>query len=237
MITVLTTTYNCEKFVERSLLSIMSQKFTDFTCYITDDMSTDNTVEIIKKTISGDNRFILIENKEKFYQVGNYDQVIRWRAIDGDQICVEVDGDDWLPNSNVLTNILKVYEDGNTWMTSGSFVYHDGRKGFANPPTNDVDVRKQVFTLSHLRTWKAWLWNKIDPKDLRDEHNQYWNVSGDLAFMFPMFEMCGIEHFKFLSDIQYVYNESNPINEHKVYMDRIVNTTNKIRNKTPYKKL
>ena len=44
MMTILTTTYNCEKFVERSLLSIMSQKFTDFTCYITDDMSTDNTV-------------------------------------------------------------------------------------------------------------------------------------------------------------------------------------------------
>lgn len=35
---VLTTTYNCENFVERSLLSIMSQRFKNFTCYITDDM-------------------------------------------------------------------------------------------------------------------------------------------------------------------------------------------------------
>jgi glycosyltransferase involved in cell wall biosynthesis len=48
---VLTTTYNCENFVERSLLSIMSQRFKNFTCYITDDMSTDNTVSIIKETI------------------------------------------------------------------------------------------------------------------------------------------------------------------------------------------
>jgi glycosyltransferase involved in cell wall biosynthesis len=53
---VLTTTYNCENFVERSLLSIMSQRFKNFTCYITDDMSTDNTVSIIKETIKGDDR-------------------------------------------------------------------------------------------------------------------------------------------------------------------------------------
>ena len=118
---VLTTTYNCGKYIERCLLSIMSQNFKDFTCYITDDMSTDNTVETIKKTIQGDDRFILIEHHCKFYQPGNYDQVIRFRAIDGDEICVEVDGDDWLPNPNVLKNINQVYQDPDVWMTSGSF--------------------------------------------------------------------------------------------------------------------
>ena len=99
---ILTTTYNCAQYVERSLLSIMSQRFKDFTCYVTDDLSTDNTREVIKKTIEGDPRFILIENHIKLFQPGNYDQVINWRAIPGDEICVEVDGDDWLPNSNVF---------------------------------------------------------------------------------------------------------------------------------------
>ena len=46
---ILTTTYNCAPYVEKSLLSIMSQRFKDFTCYITDDLSTDNTREVIKK--------------------------------------------------------------------------------------------------------------------------------------------------------------------------------------------
>ena len=62
---ILTTTYNCSSYVEKSLLSIMSQRFKDFTCYITDDLSTDNTREVIKKTIEGDSRFILIENHIK----------------------------------------------------------------------------------------------------------------------------------------------------------------------------
>ena len=48
---ILTTSYNCEKFIEKSLLTIMTQRFKDFTCYITDDLSTDNTVEVIKNVI------------------------------------------------------------------------------------------------------------------------------------------------------------------------------------------
>ena len=234
---ILTTSYNCEKFIEKSLFSIMSQRYQDFTCYITDDVSTDNTVNIVRETIKNDPRFILIENKTKFFQPGNYDQVITSRNIDGEEICVEVDGDDWLPDSNVFTRINEVYKDKDVWMTSGSFRYHDGRPGFANPPTNFSNVRKQTFTLSHLRTWKSWLWKKIKPEDLRDENNNYWNVAGDLSFMFPMFEMSGEKHYRFLSDINYIYNESNPINDHKVNMSNVLHTVNKIRNKPEYKQL
>ena len=215
----------------------MSQRHKDFTCYITDDVSTDNTVNIVRETIKNDPRFILIENKTKFFQPGNYDQVITSRNIDGEEICVEVDGDDWLPDSNVFTRINEVYKDKEVWMTSGSFRYHDGRPGFANPPTNFSNVRKQTFTLSHLRTWKSWLWKKIKHEDLRDKNNNYWNVAGDLSFMFPMFEMSGEKHYRFLSDINYIYNESNPINDHKVNMSNVIHTVNKIRNKPEYKQL
>jgi glycosyltransferase involved in cell wall biosynthesis len=234
---ILTTAYNCEKYIEKSLFSIMSQRYKDFTCYITDDMSTDNTVSIVREIIKNDSRFILIENQSKLYQPGNYDQIINSKNIDDDEICVEVDGDDWLPDSNVFTRINEVYKDPNVWMTSGSFRYHDGRAGFANPPTKFSNIRKQTFTLSHLRTWKSWIWKKINPADLKDENNNYWNVAGDLSFMFPMFEMSGEKHYRFLSEINYIYNESNPINDHKANMSNVINTVNKIRNKPEYSKL
>ena len=231
---ILTTTYNCENYVEKSLLSIMGQRFKDFKCYITDDLSTDNTVDVIIKTISGDDRFILIENKQKMYQPGNYDQVIRGLDIPDNEICVEIDGDDWLPNSNVLSFINDVYKDENVWMTSGSFKYHDGRPGFANPPRNFTNIRKQTFTLSHMRTWKSWLWKKIKEEDLKDNDGNYWSVAGDLSFMYPMLEMSGEKHFKFISDVLYIYNESNPLNDHKVNMSKVSSTVNIIRNKQQY---
>jgi glycosyltransferase involved in cell wall biosynthesis len=234
---ILTTTYNCAPYVERSLLSIMSQRFKDFTCYITDDMSTDGTVNKVKEIIKDDPRFVLIENHCKLYQGGNYDQIIRWRAQNGDEICVEVDGDDWLPNSNCLSKIDEVYQDPNVWMTSGSFKYHDGRPGFNKPITSTDNIRKSNFTLSHMRTWKAWLWNKIEDSDLKDKDGKYYSVAGDLSFMWPMIEMAGLEHFKFIPDILYVYNESNPINDHKVDLSKVRNIHNLISNKTPYKKL
>ena len=231
---ILTTTYNCESYVEKSLLSIMTQRFGDFKCYITDDLSTDNTVEIIKKTIKGDDRFVLIENKTKMYQPGNYDQIIRGLNIPDNEICVEVDGDDWLPNSNVFGFINQTYQDTEVWMTSGSFKYHDGRPGFANPPKNFTNIRNQTFTLSHLRTWKSWLWKKINQEDLKDSSGEYWSVAGDLSFMYPMLEMSGEKHFKFIPDVLYIYNESNPLNDHKVNMSKVSSIVNIIRNKSEY---
>jgi hypothetical protein len=55
--------------------------------------------------------------------------------------------------------------------------------------------------------------------------------------MWPMIEMAGLDHFKFIPDILYVYNESNPINDHKVDLSKVRNIHNLISNKTPYKKL
>jgi hypothetical protein len=197
-------------------------------------MSNDNTVKIIKDVIKNDSRFILIENQTKMYQPGNYDQVIRDLNISDDEICVEIDGDDWLPNSKVLSRIDEIYKDNDVWMTSGSFKYHDGRPGFANPPTNFNNIRNQTFTLSHLRTWKSWLWKKINQNDLKDSNGNYWSVAGDLSFMFPMLEMSGEKHFRYIPEILYIYNESNPLNDHKVNMPKVISTVNIIRNKPQY---
>lgn len=235
--TILTTAYNCEAFIEKSLYSIMSQQYKDFKCYIFDDLSSDNTPQKVREIIEDDPRFIFIQNTKKLYQPGNYDLVIRQMNLPDEEICIEVDGDDWLPNSKVFSFINDLYTNEDVWMTSGSFSYHDGRKGFASPPTTIQNLRKQAFTLSHLRTWKSWLWKKIQEEDLKDSTGEYWSVAGDLAFMYPMLEMSGLEHFKFLSDKLYIYNESNPLNDHKINMSNVIKTTNIIRNKMPYKKI
>jgi glycosyltransferase involved in cell wall biosynthesis len=235
---IVTTLYNCENYIEQCLGTIMGQTYKNFKCYITDDLSTDNSVNLVKQMIEGDDRFVLIQNTKKMYQPGNYDQVIRNNPdINDDDIIVEIDGDDWLPNSKVLEKIYNVYQNKNVWITNGSFKYSSGGDGFSSKQIIDENLRQSRMTCSHMRTWRAFLWRKIKQEDLKDENGDYWRVTGDLAFMFPMLEMAGDEHYKFIEDITYVYNEQNPINDHKVDISLVNEIAIKIRQKQKYNKL
>jgi glycosyltransferase involved in cell wall biosynthesis len=237
-IVIVTTLYNAEKYVEMCLFSIATQTHKDFVCYITDDLSTDKSVELVKKYIKNDNRFVLIENREKKYQPGNYDQIIRNNPnIHDDDVIVEVDGDDWLPDSKVLERVYKLYTNKKVWIANGSFIYSTGQKGFSSPQKISSNLRKERFTASHMRTWRTFLWRKIKVDDLKDEDGIHWKVTGDLSFMYPMLEMAGEEHYRFMSDINYVYNEQNPINDHKVDLTLVNVIAEKIRNKEPYTKI
>jgi hypothetical protein len=55
--------------------------------------------------------------------------------------------------------------------------------------------------------------------------------------MFPMVEMCGSEHYKFMSDVNYIYNENNPLNEHKINFGEVQKMNKLIRGFKPYEKL
>lgn len=235
---IVTTAYNCQDYIENCIGSLMGQKFTDFKCYITDDLSTDNTVNVVKNMIKGDDRFILIENKVKMYQPGNYDQVIRDNQnIDDNEIIVEVDGDDWLPDFKTLTRINEVYSNPDVWIANGSFRYSNGSRGFSSKQENFNNLRGSRFTASHIRTWRAFLWRKIKQEDLKDENGNYWKVTGDLSFMFPMLEMAGEERYRFMDEINYIYNEENPLNDHKVDLSLVNEIALKIRGKEKYNKL
>ena len=236
---ILTGFYNAEEYIERSIASIMGQSFKDFTCYITHDLSTDKSVSLVKEMIKDDNRFILIDdNEKKLYQAGNFDKVIRNNPnISDDEILIEVDGDDWLPHANVFSKINEIYSDPNVWITNGSFRYSNGQLGFSTKQSITKTLRKEPMTCSHIRTWRAFLWRAIKEEDLKDENGNYWQWSGDLCFMFPMLEMATDEHYVFLDDILYTYNEVNPINEHKVNFAMVTDHANRIRNKQPYQKL
>jgi glycosyltransferase involved in cell wall biosynthesis len=235
---ILTTVYNCENYIERCLSTIMSQTFKDFKCYITDDLSTDKSTEIIEEFIKNDKRFVLIKNETKLYQPGNYDNILRnFPDIDDNEVAVEIDGDDWLPDSKVLERVNNLYSDNNVWIANGSFKYPNGMVGFSSKQENLHDLRNARFTASHMRTWRVFLWRKIKQEDLKDESGIYWRVTGDLSFMYPMLEMSGDEHYRFMSDINYVYNDTNPINDHKVDLQLVNEIANKIRNMSKYDKL
>jgi glycosyltransferase involved in cell wall biosynthesis len=85
-------------------------------------MSTDRTVEKARTIIKNDPRFIIIENRVKMFQPGNYDQVIRNNdKISDNEVCVELDGDDWFSDQEVLQRIANVYRNNFIWLAMAVF--------------------------------------------------------------------------------------------------------------------
>ena len=234
---VITAFYNAEEYIERCVGSIIGQNHSDFKCYLIDDMSTDSSVEKIKNMINGDDRFELIINTDKKFKTLNFVDVLKDENISDDDIVVEIDGDDWLPNSTTLSRIKEVYSDENVWITNGNFKYASGPMGFSSPQTDFDNLRLSRFTASHLRTWKVFLWRNIQDADHKDSKGNFLSINADLAYMLPMLEMAGPNHYKYLEDVNLIYNDLNPINDHKINLGLVNSVANEIRNKPKYNKL
>ena len=212
MINFVVCVWNAEKYIKNCIRTLKSQQDRDFKVFIIDDVSTDNTVEITKSLIVDDNRFNLIVNTEKKFKLKNLDELLP--TFEDDDIVIELDGDDFLLNTEVVSDIRKIYSDNKVWLTNGSFMYSNGNPGFSSKCNPDT-VRKDVFRFSHLRTWKTFLWKAI-PKDyLKDYNGEYFKSAADVAYTFSLLELAGEENYRFLPKLYYVYNEQSPYNDHK----------------------
>ena len=150
-----------------------------------------------------------------------------------------MDADDWFKDENVLSTVNNAY-DKDTWMTYGSYENHPPRdisfiyKEYPAAVRQHNLFRQYPWLASHLRTWRRELFLKIKKSDLKDVDNIYFDQAQDLAFMFPMLEMCGAEHSKRLFDILYVYNTDNPENCDKHFQDRMTYLERYIRQMPKY---
>lgn len=71
-ISVLTTVYNGEKYIEETILNVLNQTFKDFEWVIVDDNSTDKTQEIILKYRNKDKRIVYIKKVIPSFNQGYY---------------------------------------------------------------------------------------------------------------------------------------------------------------------
>lgn len=235
--------YNVEKWVKYCVNSIRKQTHRDFQCVIVDDASTDNSSNEIKKYIANDDRFSLIINKQNVGALENIYKAILHSQPSDEDVIVNLDGDDWFANADVLSTLCKYYNN-DCWMTYGSHVdYPSGnRSKFCTGPVPDHIIknnsyRQSPWMTSALRTFKYKLWKNIDVDDLKNKDGNFYEAAWDLAYMFPMLEMAGPKA-KFVKEIVYVYNHHDH-NDHKIPEKRIKQLSYEqiIRNKKRYTRL
>ena len=221
---VLITSYNNEKFTKKCILSALNQEYLNYRIIFINDCSSDNTLKILEETVKNHakvNLVKIIDNQERKLGLRNYYEEIVYHTND-EEIIVCLDGDDVLANDEVLQILNNVYQqkDKEVWLTYGQFkTISNMQKGWnIDIPKKIVfsgDFRKFYMVPTHLRTFYSWLFKKIKKEDLLYQGKKFYEMTWDCAFMFPMLEMCG-DRFKFIEKITYLYNDSNPINDHKV---------------------
>lgn len=234
--------YNVEEWIKICIRSVKAQNYENFHCILVDDLSTDKSAKIVEEEIKNDSRFTFIKNTEKAYALKNIYDAINFSNPNDEDIIVTLDGDDWFANANVLNLLSDTYNEKGCWITYGSYAeYPSGKKGkFAKQiPQQVIDsqtYRQREWCSSHLRTFKYRLWKSIKKEDLLDNEGNFYQMAWDLAFMFPMLEMAGTRS-EYIKDILYVYNMSNPLNDHKVDNTKQVRLEREIRLKNPYQVL
>lgn len=240
--------YKAGPWIGRCLRTIRRQTVRDFLCIVLDDQSPDDTYERAQAEVAGDDRFLVERTPERRLALGNIVEGIRRSSTDDEDVIVTVDGDDWLAHAEVLALLDRHYADPDVWLTYGSHrrwknkLRHrlglKKRLGIANAYPNAITearfFRWHEFTASHLRTFRKFLWDAVDDADLRDDAGVYYRTAWDLAVMFPMMEMAGPAHIRFIEEMIYVYNNSNPISDHRAAADDQILTACRIRQKPAY---
>lgn len=102
-VNILMSTYNGQQFLAEQIRSIQEQSYTDWTLFIRDDGSSDNTKEILKDFERQDSRIHLIDNDKSdnlgviksFHKLVNHDRADYYFFSDQDDV--------WLPNKLELS--------------------------------------------------------------------------------------------------------------------------------------
>lgn len=197
----------CQPFIGECLASLRRQTRTDWQAQVTIDRDGDGTFEGALAARGSDERIVITRNPERLYPMRNVLAAVERSAAGPEDVIVILDGDDWLIDDRALETIARAYDSG-CWLTYGSWIgNHDGRPGRWPPYPDDTrDFRQAPWLATAVRTWKKWLFDRIDRRDFCDAQGQYLRVAEDVACMFPLLEMATTRRARHIAEPLMLYN-------------------------------
>lgn len=146
-ISVITPSYNSEKFIKECIQSVLNQSYCDWEMLIVDDCSTDNSVKIINKFTEIDNRILLI-SLEKNVGAAEARNVAIKKAKG--RFLAFLDSDDLWKNYK-LENQLKFMESKDYAFTFTAY----------QPMTEDGEMKYSIISAPEYMTYTSYLRNTI----------------------------------------------------------------------------
>ena len=185
--------YNAAGTLERLIESLVAQTDQDFDTLFLDDCSTDNSREVIEQEFAKyrNNPAVLnyVKNEENIGIMRNVVQGVE--QTDDDVIYCILDGDDFLYPHAVET-VKKAYEENDYDFAWSNFTFYPHlRPGFCGEINRGVSARIffPIWKMSHMRTWKAGTFKKIDYDKKFKWQGEWFNFANDLAIQFALQEV------------------------------------------------
>lgn len=172
LISIITTVYNGEKYIESTILSIINQSYKNIEYIIIDGGSKDGTLDIIKK----------YQDKIAYWKSepdnGIYDAFNKGIKIAKGQLIGIIGADDWLEKDAII-KIAKCYKDFT--VIYGDVRYWD--QGTKGRKTNSNHIRmREGMTVAHPTVFV--------PKSIYEKYglfNQQFMIAGDYDFVLRLF--------------------------------------------------
>jgi len=229
---IVTPSYNNEQWCIKNLEAVVQQEYPHWKMVIVNDCSTDRTSELLHAYLEEhqlQERVLLVDNKQRCGACRNIYDAIHGSSdeaahsipeIPDDAVVVIYDGDDWFAHNKVLSRLAQEYQQSDVWLTYGNFKSWPETITSCCSAIPDSVMRQRKFrnyrwVTSHVRTFYAWLFKKIQKHDLLYK-GAFLPVSCDIGIMLPMLEMASNGHIRYIREVLYVYNIANTLNDYKI---------------------
>lgn len=174
MISIILPCYNVEKYIARSIETVLAQTYTDFELLVIIDGSPDSSKQIAEKYAQKDNRIKVYEKPNGgLSDARNYGL----ERATGEYIYF-MDSDDWI-EPDLLADNLKIIEDEKLDLVIFGYIQDDENKDGEVVNSKTVVPENKTFRKSdgsltvdeHLLGLLGYAWNKIYRKSFLDKHN------------------------------------------------------------------
>lgn len=243
--------YNNEQWVRQNLDCILSQTYQNWKIIYYNACSEDKTGEIVQEYASKESRIQYFTSKTRNRKNWFFEQTIKNKWIEDNDIVVVLDGDDFFANEEVLNYMNEVYNQSNCWMTYGGMIVWNGgestQEAFPQNSEAPYEVKQQklyrqdMWRYSHMRTVRGFLWNRLNVTDLKSVHDGEYMTLDDLSTVYAFLEMCPSDKIFRVPETIYIWNNSKA-NESRGCAENKVNNIgviyeNEIRQRPKYNEL
>lgn len=174
-VSVIIPAYNVEKYIKRTVESVLSQTLKNIEIIIINDGSTDNTNTIIEELANIDDRIIIVNKKN-----GGVSSA-RNKGLDivRGEFIFQLDGDDWIEPKCFEEMVDHAEKYNLDIVVANFFIDYDNGNVQVRKDLQDVKFLNSEEYLEQLFTVNSYpsLWNKLFRKELYDNIQYPENVS------------------------------------------------------------